>query len=132
MSSGTLAPSRTRKATSSALLCSFALGHVLALPVLAQQVGAREPVAYAVEVPSGDTLLLTVTGTVEVAEKTLFGEIAAVQLVADIGSFRIAADEKGAELRSFLGRRVTLTGERTIDEDGKTVLAVREFAPGKA
>jgi hypothetical protein len=132
MSSGTSAPSRTRKATSSALLCSFALGHVLALPVLAQQMGVREPIAYAVEVPAGDKLLLTVTGTVEVAEKNLFGEIQAVQLVADIGSFRIAADQKGDELRSFLGRRVTLTGERTIDEDGKSVLAVREFAPGKA
>jgi len=132
MSSRTETPRRTRRATSSALLSSFVLGHLLALPVLAQQISAREPVAYAVEVPAGDTLLLTVTGKLEVAETNLLGQVQALQLVADIGSFRIAADAKGDELRSYVGRRVTLTGARTTDEDGHLVLAVRDYVPGKA
>jgi hypothetical protein len=121
---------RARKLTSAALLGGFVLGHVLALPVLAQ--ATRENSAYAVEVPASNTLLLSVTGIIGVAATDLLGGVGALELVADIGTFRIAEDAKAGELRSHVGRRVTLRGERATDERGNLVLAVRDYAPGKS
>jgi len=134
MSSPRSIPRPARKLTSSTLLSSFVLGHILALPVVAQQMGERlaEPVAYSAEVPAGDRLLLTVTGTVEVAEKNFLGQVKALQLVAGIGNFRIASDAKGRELTDQVGRRVTLTGERAKDRHGNLVLAVRDYAPDRS
>jgi hypothetical protein len=71
---------------------------------------------------------LSVTGTVEAADEDFLGRVKAVQIVSpEMGTFLVADDEKGRELIDHVGKDVTVTARRMVDDEGKSVLAVSDY-----
>jgi hypothetical protein len=101
-------------------------------PVAETPAGAESPPAGATPPSSGATVSgtpkVTMTGTIEVAGKSLLGQAEQVKIVSpEHGSFLIEPGGKGEELKQLVGEQVTVVAERKTDAEGQVTLAVEHY-----
>ncbi len=71
---------------------------------------------------------LTVTGMIEPVADPLFGATTPVQIVsADAGTFLVANEGVGKDLRAHVGVKVTVVAKPEADVDGKPLLRVLRY-----
>ena len=114
-------------------LVGFAMA-AIGVTLLTFGVGAQE-VAFdprsevASDVAAGPAFeMMVVTGTIQAAEEDFLGQATRVRIVSpEAGAFLIARDAKGRELESHVGAIVTVTAERTRDDEGNEILSVERY-----
>ena len=102
-----------------AMLPSLGIAVAIGASVLAQAAEAGASPAFEIRV---------ITGRIESAEENLLGETTQVRIVSAVeGAFLIANEGIGEELTSHVGAIVTVTAERTHDDEGNEILSVERY-----